>query len=260
MKIRSLMLACGVSLFGLPTSALADAPEGSDVEKPDDVSPPIQTYFIGEVPQVQKPLEFQGTARARLYGTEQGPELQLPLQVDVGVAPRLELEATVPIETQQSLQGVSRGVSNVEVGVGYELMNSKERSLIVTTGVDALLPAPTSDLAEQSYGVRARVAAYRRLGAVAVTGSVAPMLVREQGGGTSPRAELGIGAMLGQGFVVPTAEVRSELGAERDLEASAGVQLRPTERFHLGLGLIGGFHDNDLVYGGASTLMWELGG
>jgi hypothetical protein len=65
---------------------------------------------------------------------------------------------------------------------------------------------------------------------------------------------------VGHGIVVPTGEVRADLGGEEAFDAVGGLMVKPVKSLQLGVGGLVGRREGQGVFGAATSLLFELGG
>lgn len=228
-------------------------------EKGDTLEWPIQTFFLSDVAQVQEPGEVQGRTFVGFRDTDDGTTLEVPSEVEVGIGHRLQLSSGIEWARESESGHIERGLSEAEVGAQYRLLDSAERGLAISTGVMVVAARPA--LNEDRWTFLASLRAYKQLGAIGLNVTVQPGLARPvDSSGLEPRANLGLGMAVGHGMLVPTGEVRAELGGEESFEAVGGLTLKPVESLQLGLGALVGRREGQGVLGAVTSLLWELGG
>jgi hypothetical protein len=228
-------------------------------EKDDTLEWPIQTFFLSDVAQVQEPGEVQGLALVSFRDTGDGTTLEALLDGEVGIGHGLQLSSGIEWARESESGSLERGLSEAEVGAQYRLLDSAERGLAISTGVMVVAARPA--LNEDRWTFLASLQAYKQLGAIGLNALVQPGLARPvDGSGLEPRANLGLGVAVGHGMVVPTGEVRADLGGEESFEAVGGLTVKPLESLQLGLGALVGRREGQDVLGAVTSLLWELGG
>jgi hypothetical protein len=226
----------------------------------DQLEYPAQSLFVTDVPQVQEPGAFQSTNNGRWSRSDDGTRnLDIPLEAEVGVLPRTQLRAEVPFTSEMSSAETTRGLSNIELGTRYGFTSSKTYGFAVSGDFDVLLPPPTDGISEDRYGVRPRIMAFQQAGPVGVTASFAPVFARTEQEGWEPKIEVGAGATLFRGPIVPAFDVKVQPWDEERIDATAGFRVKPAKVLELGLGVLAGNRDGQGTYGAASSLILNLG-
>jgi hypothetical protein len=125
-------------------------------------------------------------------------------------------------------------------------------------GLDGEIARP--EFSDDQWALYGRLLAFQQVGAWGLSAVVRPGFAHTQQGEWEPRAHFGLGVAWGSRAIVPTGEVRLELGDERSLEGVVGLKLKPGKEVELGVGALVGRSEGDTVYGATTSLIIELGG
>jgi hypothetical protein len=248
--LRGGAVACGVLI-----SSLAWASEQKD---PEQIDWPVQSLFLSDVPQIQEPGAVQGHASFRLRSTPEGAQIDAPLQGEVGLGRRLQLESEVQWSRERQEGALDRGVSEVGIGMHYGLMESSETGFALTSGLEGELARP--EFSDDQWALHGQLLAFKQVGALGLNATLRPGFAYTRQEQLEPRAELGLGAAWGSGKFVPTGEVHAELGDETAFDAVGGFKFKPGQVVELGAGALVGRRGGDGVYGATTSLIIDLGG
>lgn len=260
MRIKS-WVTC--ALLGLPAAAVAQTSEvAQEGVPPLDPSTalelPTHDLFFTQTAQVQPPGTFQFDTGMRLRNGIDGTNFEVPIGAEVGITPGVQLTAQVPLVRDAG--GVYEGVDAIEVGGDYRLAESPGRGSALSVGLGVEAPVAGQEVPLSEWAVKPRLRAFQQVGIFGLNGEVAPGLSVDRDGGIGGQAELAGAVTFGTGAIVPVAEGRFELAAERSAEAAAGLRFRPNDDLEIGTAVIGGLHEGQRVIGGTAQLVVELGG
>lgn len=210
------------------------------------------------MPQIQEPGAVQGQASFRLRSTPRGTQIDAPLQGEVGLGRRLELESEVEWSRERQAGSVDRGVSEVGVGVNVGLLESAEAGFSLSSGLDGELARP--EFSDDQWALHGQLLAFKQVGVLGLNAFLRPGFAYTRQNALEPRAELGFGAAWGSGTVVPTGEVHAELGDESSFDAVGGLKIKPGQVVEIGAGALLGQRGGDGVYGATTSFIIDLGG
>lgn len=233
----------------------------ADDSKKDEMDWPVQSLFLGDVAQVQSLGEVQTQAGVSLRRSNGENEWEAPATVEVGVLPRLELDAEVPWMSQREQGTTSRGLENVQLSTEYRILSSPDSKTALAAGFGVEIPTGSSQVEDNSWTFRPSLRAFKKVGALGLNASILPALARDrETHDYAPQGELSAGVTVGSGPVLPTLEAFGELGNDTAAEGVAGLRFKPTKMVEFGVGALGGVRNGDPVYGGTTNLLLELGG
>lgn len=238
--------------------ALSSVASAEGQEESERFDWPVQSFFLSDVPQVQEPGAVQARASFHLRDTPEGVQLEAPLEGEVGVGRRLQLSSEVEWSRERDEGELSRGLSQVEVGARYRLVESADSGFSLSTGLAG--EVSRAGFSDDRWGLSARLLAFKKVGPLGLNAVVRPGFAHTRQGEWEPRAALGMGVAVGSGLLVPLGEVRAELGDEDAFEAVGGLKVKPGEVVELGAGALVGRRDGDGVWGATTMLLIDLGG
>lgn len=247
------LLRSAVIAWGVLASATASAGEAAE-----EFDWPVQSFFLSDVPQIQEPGAVQARAAFHLRSTPDGTQVAAPIEGELGVGRRFQLASEVQWNREYEQSQLERGVSEVAVGVRYGLLESADSGLAVSSGLDGQVARP--EFSDDQWAVYGRLLAFKQVGALGLNAVIRPGFAHTRQGELEPRAHFGLGVALGSRTLVPTGEVRAELGDERSFEAVGGLKIKPAKVVELGAGALLGQRDGDAVYGATTSLIIDLGG
>ncbi|WP_375765601.1 hypothetical protein NR798_28265 [Archangium gephyra] len=237
--------------------AVASAASAAGQEEPERFEWPIQSFFLSDVPQVQEPGAVQAQATFHLRDTPEGTQFEAPLEGEVGVSRRLQLSSEVEWSREWEQGELSRGVSQVEVGARYRLLESAGTGFSLSTGLAG--EVSRADFSDDRWGFSAPLLAFKKVGPLGLNAVVRPGFAYTRRDELEPRVALGMGVAVGSRLVVPMGEVRAELGEEDAFEAVGGLKVKPGKVVELGAGALVGRRGGDGVWGATTTLLIDLG-
>ena len=243
-------MACGVLFASLAGAAEEAAPEKFDW--------PVEAFMLSDVPQIQEPGAVQTQASFRLRSTPDGAQIDAPLQGEVGIGRRLQLESEVEWSREREANELDRGVSEVGVGLHLGLMESADAGFSLSSGLEGELARP--EFSDDQWSLHGRLLAFKQVGALGLNAVLRPGFAYTRQEQLEPRAELGLGAAWGSGTLVPMGEVHAELGDESAVDAVGGLKLKPGKVVEIGAGALIGRRGGDGVYGATTSLIIDLGG
>jgi hypothetical protein len=252
MKVRLLkggLVACGVLITPLA---------GAEEAKPEQFDWPVQSLFLADVPQIQDHGAVQGRAGFHMRNTSEGTQLEMPLELEVGLGHRFQLASELDWSRERDADELSRGLSGVSVGVHYKLRESADTGFAMVAGLDGEFTR--SEFGGDPRALYGRFLAFKQAGVLGLNATLRPGFAYSQEHQLEPRAELGLGATFGSGTVVPMTEVLAELGDERAVEASGGLKVKLGQAVELGAGALVGRRDGEGIFGATTSLLIDVGG
>jgi hypothetical protein len=248
--LRGGVVACGVLI-----SSLAWAAEETD---PEQFDWPVEAFMLSDVPQIQEHAEVQTQASFHLRSSSEGTQIAAPLQGEVGLGHRLQLDSEVEWSREHEASTLERGVSEVGVGVLLGLFESADTGFSLSSGLDGELARP--EFSDDQWALYGRLLAFKRVGALGLNADVRPGFAYTRQAQVEPRANFGLGAVWGSGTLVPMGEVHAELGDESGIDAIGGLKLKPGKVVEIGAGALIGRHGGEGVYGATTSILIDLGG
>jgi hypothetical protein len=234
-------------VLALAVSARAEA------QAPEKLKWPVQALFLQDVAQVQEAGKVQAQAALQARDTSEGLQLEAPFEAALGLGRRFQLTSALHWERARDAGELQRGVSAVEVGATYGLIDSAARGFALSSGLEAEFSRAA--FSDSQWTLSARFLAFQQLGWLGLSAEVAPGLSHARKESVQPRAGLGLGVVLGSGWICPVAEAYAELEEERTLEFSGGVKVKPGRAVELGAGALIGRHGEEGVLGALASIL-----
>ncbi|SEM71042.1 hypothetical protein SAMN05444354_121103 [Stigmatella aurantiaca] len=234
-------------MLALAVSASAEAQE------PDTLPWPVQALFLQDVAQVQEAGAVQAQAAFQARDTPGGTYLEVPFEAEFGLGHHLQLTSALHWEREPTEEALQRGISSVAVGATYGLIDSAARGLALSSGLEASFSRAA--FSDNQWTLAARFLAFQQVGWLGLSADLEPGVAHARHQPLKPRAELGLGVVLGSGWICPVGEVHAELEAERTLELSGGVKVKPGPAVELGAGALIGKHGTENILGALASIV-----
>ncbi|WP_143076098.1 hypothetical protein [Stigmatella erecta] len=225
----------------------------AEAQAPEPLDWPVQAFFLHDVAQVQEAGEVQVQAAFQARDTPEGMQLEVPLEAELGLGRQLQLSGALHWERARDMGELQRGFSSVEVGATYGLVDSAARGLALASGLEASFSRAA--FSDNQWTLAARFLAFQQVGWLGLSADLEPGVAHSRHQPLKPRAELGLGVVLGSGWICPTGEVHAELEAERTLEFSGGVKVKPGPAVELGAGALIGKHGAENILGALASIV-----
>lgn len=202
----------------------------------------INELFLGNAVTTQQALELQVTSGVAWTRQGRHVDLTVPLETELGLTDRLQIGVEVPVAFVRSSAGaVTGGIGNVEAAALYSAFYARSWDLACTVGAELGLPAGSDKLGDETVSIAPLFIAEKAFGRLHANTSFSveiglPDDGAQEGTTVSPIGTLSLFGPIGQ--VVPTLELRGELGEERELSAAVGAAWHPAPDWELGAALV----------------------
>lgn len=238
-----LIVACAHS------RARADSPDEEEVE------PLLEELFLGDTAYLQEAGELQGTlALSHEGGSEQSSTVSLA--AELGLTDWWQVEVVVPA---RAVWDEAVGLGRIEAEVAFGAPIAREPELLFAASLAAIFPPLPSELDEAAYGIEPGLVLHAGIGPLRLVlgGGLEVGFPVEENEEPEVGGEATFGAFFRAGPVVPTIEVRGEMGEERELRVALGLACAIAESLELGIAGYGGADDEGAIYGGSVVLSIE---
>lgn len=228
-------------------------------QTPDDVEQVVQELFIAETAYLQDRGQLQVNLLVDARDEREREVGRMRLELEYGVTSWLQLGAGVPLGAVWDADGrvVGVGRPTAEVLLGSAVPGTPE--LVWSGGVEVSVPSVTEDVDDTSYRVAPNLRLQLGLLPVRIALRLAALLEQpvHQGSGRYT-ASGALGVFVPIGPVVPTLELRADVGDQPLVLAGAGVVWPVTDAIELGVAGYGGANEDGALYGGQMLAVFEL--
>lgn len=187
MAVRSIV---ATSIAAVITAMTLDGPVLAEENKVDEL---LQELFLGAIVYPQDAGEFQVTAGS-LWAYKGRHDHQLPLVFEYGITDYLQIEAMLPFNFHHTMEDHDQGLGNVELGVGWNILNSPETGWAASIGYEIGFPEATTGAGEDAFIHEPFFIVYRQFDCLAINFSAGLEVEdpRERGEETTVAGEIGL--------------------------------------------------------------------